>query len=134
MQDPGYRAFMAVVGGFGLVMATVQLVSAYGLFQMRPWGRKLTLGWAGLVFVQVVAGLAGNMIFLWQPMLASGAPQAPLSIVSGLFGTLLGTALPAAALVILTRPKVVRAFRAAGEGAPAGGGDEGTDASPAEPA
>ena len=64
LKDPTIRAVN--IGGTitGLILHITLIVAGVGLIRLAPWGRSLSLWWAGLQIVQVIALLVAALVYV----------------------------------------------------------------------
>lgn len=94
----------------GLGLSLLLLLSSFGAYRLRRWGRDGMLAWA---IVSLVYGLAG--VYFWGRFLVpSMRSQYPAfrgpDMVSGLIAWAVGTIYAALALFYLTRPRIKAVF------------------------
>jgi hypothetical protein len=136
LEVPGYTLITRV----GLVMAfaltIAMIVGGIGLLRMKPWGRRLTIVWAGtLVLYQIaqtiyqVALVLPVQLRLQQEIMAKQAGQGPdlsvgssFVVVFAILFALLLISYAVSFLVVMLLPTVSAAF--AGKALPAGGEPE----------
>ena len=116
-NSPAYVAWMKLNLPLGLAATAVLLTAGIGLLRMKPWARKLSVGYAIYAIVVCLLGAVMNFIFLMRPMLEEASrqqgPEAAAAIggaIGGTVGGCLGIIYPILLLIFMTRPKVVAAF------------------------
>jgi hypothetical protein len=121
-ENAAYAAWMKVSLLLGVAASFVLLAAGIGLLRLKPWARKLSIGYAIYGIIFSVLGALMNFLFLFRPMLAEAAraqgPEAAGAMggaVGGMIGSLTGMIYPILLLVFMTRPKVVAAFQAPAE-------------------
>jgi hypothetical protein len=104
--------------GLSTVMALMLLVSGIGVLKLRPWARRLAVGYGlGATALLVVSQIMNAVLLvpaLSEMARASHDPVARAGatggIVGGIVGGLLGLTLPIAVLIVMTRPAVKAQF------------------------
>lgn len=67
INDPVMMGFSYVQMGTGVILSAILLVAGIGLIRLTPWGRSLSIAWAGLQLVQLVIITAVSVFYL-QPL------------------------------------------------------------------
>jgi hypothetical protein len=105
-------------GVVAMVAAAVLLVAGLGLLKMKPWGRRVSIGYAVFAIVMNVVGAVANYVLLVVPLMEAagkaGGLQAFAAMIMGvsfLAGSVMGMVYPIVLLVFMTRPPVVQAFQ-----------------------
>lgn len=106
--SPPYMMFLKVTLGLGVVALIVFAASGIGLIGMKPWARKLAIGYALYAIVGAIVGLVVTYVYVLAPM--SGRPGSGAGMFGGVWGGILGCAYPIILLVFMTRKNVVDAF------------------------
>jgi len=118
IQDqPVYMAWTKISIPLSLVMMAMLLTSGIGLLRMKPWARKLSIGYG---IVAIIAGLCSmilTFLYIVQPVLqeAAGKQGTEAAQLRGqALGTVLGSCgsliFPILLLIFMTRPKLVQAY------------------------
>ena len=111
-----------------ILISVVMIIAGFGLLQMRPWGRSLSLFYAGASIVFQIGRLLFSLCYLlptltafYDSFLATAAPgpqtqtmaiMRPFLYPLSLLG-LVGLIYPIVVFVIMLRPSVAAAFRGA---------------------
>lgn len=92
----------------GFFAAFVLILAGVGLLKMRPWGRYLSIVYAGFAILSVIANTIALFMFVPLPLL----DNASLSIIGAvvLSGAAIGLLYPLLLIVLLQRRSVVEAF------------------------
>lgn len=114
-NNPAYRAWTLSMGVAGMVVAVLLIVAGIGLLQCRPWGRKMSIGYA--VYTMVMSLVSAGVSAVWLTSMAGGAaeggPQAGAMLFGGIGGAVGGTCIaliyPIFLLVFMFRPGVIQA-------------------------
>ncbi len=99
----------------GWLLSIFQLAGSIGALGLRQWSRQLLVGWSIISLLTSIISLVGNAIYV-QPRMAeilrsSGNPASSIGEIIGLvIGIFLGIGVPAATLIVMTRPSVKDAF------------------------
>lgn len=107
-QHRGYRGYLAVQGGLDSFIAIGLVVGGIGLLRLRPWGRRLAMGWA---FYQLASSAVYVVMFnrYMMPEIQSVSSQ-PIPAGAGatvaVFLLLALWLFPAALLTLLMLPRV----------------------------
>lgn len=116
-QSPAYAVWMKLSLPLGLAATIVLLTAGIGLLLMKPWARKLTIGYAIYAIAFGILGTVVNFFFLIRPMLEEASrkhgPEAAAAIggaIGGTVGGCFGMIYPILLLIFMTRPKLVAAF------------------------
>lgn len=119
-NSPGYRIFLHVATGVGVIAVMVLITSGVGLVQRKSFGRTLAIAYGiyGLGFGLAVTIV--NMIFAVGPLLAKAAnmpngPEKGAAIggaIGGTVGGCFGIVYAIVLLVIMYQPRVIEAYRA----------------------
>ncbi len=115
-QHPGYMTYLKVTMLLSIPALMVYAASGIGLITMKPWARKLTIGYSIYAIVSSIAGLVLTYSILLAPLMASNRPGATGGVIGGLWGGIAGAAFPIVLLVFMLRRDVADAFARAGEG------------------
>jgi hypothetical protein len=113
--SPTYMTFLEVTLLLGAVILPLFAASGIGLLKMRPWARKLAIGYALYAIVGAIVGLVVTYHFVLSPMNAgasSGVERAGATggMIGGFMGGLLGSAYPIVLLAFMLRRNVREAF------------------------
>ena len=68
-ENPAYATWLKVCIPLGLLSCTALLAAGIGLLRLKPWARKLSIGYAIYAIVFGILGMVVNFIFLVEPML-----------------------------------------------------------------
>lgn len=119
MQDsPAYGAWVKFSIPLGLLACGALLAAGIGLMFLKPWARKLSIGYAIYALVFGLIGMVVNFLFLVRPMLEQAREQqgaeaagAIGGAIGGSIGSCFGLIYPILLLIFMFRPNVVAAFR-----------------------
>ena len=67
LDDPVVMGYSYLQLGSGILLSVLLLVSGIGLIRLAPWGRSLSVAWAGLQILQLVVLTAANVLYV-QPI------------------------------------------------------------------
>jgi len=67
LKDPVVMGFSYVQMGSGVILSVILLVAGIGLIRLAPWGRSLSIAWAGLQILQLVVLSAASILYI-QPI------------------------------------------------------------------
>jgi hypothetical protein len=117
-ENQAYYVFTIVSMALGFVATVALGLAGYGLLNMRPWGRHLSIVYAVYAIIAGIVGMIANWIWLIGPLMeqagAAGAgPEQAGAVggaVGGMFGGCIGMIYPVLLLIFMTRPNVVQAF------------------------
>jgi len=118
-KNAGYRMFLQVTTGLGLIATLALILSGAGLLKLQPWARTVSIVYGVYSIGMGVAGVAVNYFVLLQPLMkqAGAMPAGPQragligGAIGGTLGGCLGVIYPVVLLVFMFRPTVVRAFQ-----------------------
>lgn len=116
-RNPVVGGWMMLSNALGVLAAIVLLAGGIGLLQLKPWGRKLSIGFAVYALVMGVIGMLITGIYIVPALLSQ--PQANSAeaagavggAIGGLVGGLVGLVYPLLLLIFMGRPAVVAAFK-----------------------
>ena len=113
--DPGFQSWSHFSVGAEVVFAVILIASGVGLLLMQNWARLLSIIFAILEIIVVIAGPIVNHRMISNAMAAPlhGVPPGLIAafIVFGLVvGIVLSLAYPILLLVFMTRPKIIEAL------------------------
>src|SRR5580704_1777740 len=74
-ESPGYMSWMKLSIPLGLVSCALLLSSGIGLLKMKPWARKVAIGYALYALVLGVVGLVMSLICVVGPLMAQASQQ-----------------------------------------------------------
>ena len=119
---PFYKFWNIGMTGMGIFVAIVLIVAGIFLLMMKDMGRLITIGYGFYGISMSLVNLAVNLIFCTGPLMAQmnqgGSAEAAGGAVGGMIGMgcsfFLGLIYPVVVLILMTRPAVVEAFKAAG--------------------
>jgi len=103
-----YMTFLKVTLGLGVPALIAFATSGIGLIGMKPWGRKLAIGYAIYAIAGAITGLIVTYVYVLAPL--SGQPGSGAGMFGGLWGGILGCAYPIILLIFMMRRNVVGAF------------------------
>lgn len=117
-ESPLYRNFNRAEMALGIMASIVLIAAGIGLLRLRPWGRKLAIGYGIYAIAMDVFTSIVNLGFVFPILFqkaeaASGLALAAvwIALFSGIFGTLLGLTYAGLLLYFMYRPNVVAAFK-----------------------
>jgi hypothetical protein len=116
-ESPLYRNFNRAEMVLGIAASIVLIVAGIGLLRLRPWGRKLAIGYGIYsVATDVIASII-NLGFVFPILFqkaesASGIAMAAvwIALFSGIAATVCGLTYAGLLLYFMYRPNVVAAF------------------------
>lgn len=118
-ESPGYATWMKFTIPIGIITCMLLAAAGIGLLRLKPWGRKLSIGYAIYAIVFTTISTAINFLFLFRPLIEEAqqrqGPEAAGAIggaVGASFGGCFGLIYPIILLIFMMRPKIVAAFRA----------------------
>ncbi len=117
-DNSAYAAWTKISLPLGILSCVALMAAGIGLLWLKPWGRKLSIGYAIYAILFGILGTVINFMFLIRPMLEEAArnkqgPEAASAIggaIGGGVGGCLGIVYPILLLIFMTRPKLVAAF------------------------
>lgn len=113
--NPAYRAWTLAMGVAGMGVSVLLIVAGIGLLKCRPWGRKISIGYAVYTIVASLVGAAVSAIMLASVAnsASGGSPETGVMLAGGIGGTIGGACFaliyPIILLVFMFRPSVVDA-------------------------
>jgi hypothetical protein len=118
-ENAAYRLFMQGGLGIGFIATFVLIISGIGLYQIKPYGRILSIGYAIFAIVMNVVTIGVNCVVVFPALLekANAAGPGPDQIAAyagvggGSVGSCVGFIYPALLLYFMYRPNVVAAFK-----------------------
>jgi hypothetical protein len=112
LEKPAYRGYLAVAGGLDSLAAVLAVVAGIGLLMVRPWGRRLAMGWAGYALISAAAGVVMACRYLFPEIASTSSQPIPDGAVYffGILMLLVLWAFPAVLLTLLTLAGAKRAF------------------------
>src|SRR6266853_2727808 len=117
-ESPNFVTLMKVRLPIGLITSAVLLTTGIGLLRLKPWARKVSIGYAIYAILFVLINVPINFFLLYWPMLEHGrqlqGPQGVVMIFAAILGTVggvLGWVYPVLLCIFMTRPKFVAAFQ-----------------------
>jgi hypothetical protein len=103
----------------GAIMACALIASGYGIMKLKPWARKVSIGYALAAILMAILGQIMSAMFLY-PVLTemlsqgSGDPVKTAGAMGGLVGGIIGGAfalvLPVIILIVMNRASVKEKF------------------------
>jgi hypothetical protein len=117
-ENPTYMKLIKMMTPVGIIVSGVLLATGVGLLKLKPWARKLSIGYAiyAIIFVPIYVGI--NFMFVYRPWIEEARQlQGPEAVamtagaVGGTVGGILGLVYPVLLWIFMTRPKVVAAFQ-----------------------
>lgn len=121
MHDtPAYAAWVKFSIPLGLLACGALLAAGIGLMLLKPWARKLSIGYAIYALVFGLINIVINFLFLVRPMLEQAREQHGAEAAGAIGGAIgssvggcIGLIYPILLLIFMFRPNVVAAFRPA---------------------
>jgi hypothetical protein len=117
-ESPNFETLMKVRLPIGQITSAVLLTTGIGLLRLKPWARKVSIGYAIYAILFVLINVPINFFLLYWPMLEHGrqlqGPQGVVMIFAAILGTVggvLGWVYPVLLCIFMTRPKFVAAFQ-----------------------
>ncbi len=117
-ESPAYAGWLKLSIALGLLSSAALLAAGIGLLALKPWARKLSIGYAIYAIAFGLLNLGMSFMFVFRPLLEEASrkqgPEAAGAIggaVGGTFGGCFGLVYPILLLIFMTRPKVTAAFR-----------------------
>jgi len=117
-ENAAYALWLKVCIPLGVLSCAALLAAGIGLLRLKPWARKLSIGYAIYAIVFGIVGMVVNFIFLVEPMVKEAqnqqGPEAAGAIggaIGGSFGGCFGLIYPVLLLIFMLRPTVVSAFQ-----------------------
>ena len=117
-ESPLYRNFNRMEMVLGIVASMVLIVAGIGLLRLRPWGRKLSIGYGTYAIAMDVFTSIVNLGFVFPILFqkaeaASGLAVAAvwIALAGGIAGSLMGLTYSGLLLYFMYRPNVVAAFK-----------------------
>jgi len=97
------------------LLSIFQLTGSIGALGLRQWARQILIGWSIIALLVAIAGLIINAVLVQPKMLeimrSQGGGAAAIGGMVGLvIGIVFGIGVPAATLIVMTRPSVKDAF------------------------
>jgi hypothetical protein len=112
-ENQAYFTFTMVQTALGFDATVVLGVAGFGLLNMRPWGRQLSIVYGVYAIVSGIVGIIASWIWLIGPLMERGDMAGPekAGAMFGAFGGCLGLIYPILLLIFMMRSNVVQAFR-----------------------
>ncbi|MBS0209484.1 MAG: hypothetical protein JSS27_11060 [Planctomycetes bacterium] len=115
------RVFGITVPVLSLLASIALLAAGVGLFQMRDWGRRVTIGVAWYDIAKTVLTLVLYTPLFWVPLYEHAQTVEDraqrFGLIGGIFGGIIGIFIalifPVCALYFLTRPNVIATLEGA---------------------
>lgn len=117
-----FSAWMVISAVVGAVASAALLGAGIGMLQLKPWSRKISVGYAIYSLVMTPIGVVMEFLFV-LPVLIAQAHQQPGPVASAavngaignMFGSLLGLIYPVLLLIFMLRRNVIAAFEPAAQ-------------------
>jgi hypothetical protein len=116
-EHPVFQAYQQISVGLGFVSSIVLIAAGIGLLRLRPWGRTLSIVYAGYAIVSTILGTIINFavmmpIMMQQAEAAEGPARAAAmgGAIGGSVGGCVGLIYPVLLLYFMLRPHVRAAF------------------------
>ena len=116
-ESAGYMTWMKISIPIGLIVSGTLIGAGIGLLRLRPWARKVSIGYAIYAIIFLLISQPINFSFLFRPMMeqahqlqgpdAAGLMAGAIAVTCG---GILGFVYPILLLVFMTRPNLVAAF------------------------
>ena len=120
--SPAMMAWVEVNLALGAIACIALVASGIGLLNMKPWGRKVSIGYAIYALFSAAVGLAVQGWFVTLPVMQevqhNNSPESAAAVgglIGGIFGGCLSCIYPVLLWYFMSRPQVVAAI----EGMPA---------------
>lgn len=118
-ENTFYRLFNQVGVGLNFIACIVLIVAGVGLYQLKPYGRTLSIGYSIYFIVMNLIVNVVNFVVVFPGMLAivadAGGGQAEFAVYvgigAGIAGGFIGFIYPGLLLFFMYRPTVVAAFK-----------------------
>ena len=121
-DNPAYLAWMKISIPWSLLVSAILLAAGIGLLYLKPWARRLSLGYGIYAIVACIVAPILTYYFVLGPMLEqmrlARGPESALAVIMAVVAMasgVLGLIYPVLLLFFLTRPHVIAAFRAPDE-------------------
>jgi len=102
--------YTIAAGVMGVFLTLIEVVGCIGLLTMKPWGRTLTMFYAGAALLLLLVGTGVNAAVILPAMMSLNDPAALGGAIGGVVGSCAGVVIPIGFLLALTRPDVVAAY------------------------
>lgn len=113
-NNTAYVMFTDVMSVVGIFITILLIAASIAMFSLKPWGRKVTIGWGLYSIVMTIVSLAVNYFVIFGPILADlTGPERIGIIIAVAFSaviTLFFVGYFLLMIFMLTRPHVVDAF------------------------
>lgn len=113
-SNVGFTLYTDILTAVGLLITILVIAASIGMFMLKPWARKVTIGWGiySVVFLLINYGI--SYVLLYGPMLAdmtgTDLVVAKAMMISGAVMSVLFIGYHLLMIFFMTRPKVVDAF------------------------
>lgn len=121
-ENTFYRLFMQGALGLGFIVAIVLIIAGVGLYQLKPYGRTLSIGYAIYGIVMNLVSIAVNCFLVFPALIEQantigpGPEQAGAygGLAGGILGGCVGFIYPVILLIFMFRPNMIAAFKEKG--------------------
>jgi len=117
-ENAAYAMWLRICIPLGILSSLALLAAGIGLLYLKPWARKLSIGYALYAIVFSVVGMVVNFFVLFEPLLKQAQSQSGPEAVGALGGAIggscggcVGMIYPILLLIFMMHPSVVAAFR-----------------------
>ena len=112
MRDaPGYMTFYT--GGLvaGVAMAAVLVAAGVGLLKGKRYGRSLSIVYAGLAILMVIASTVAHYYVLSEPLSQVAGPEGVAARAGGVIGAVIGPIYPILTLFFMYKRSIVEYYQ-----------------------
>jgi hypothetical protein len=113
-NSAGFQLFTDISTGLGLVVIILLISASIGMFSLKPWARKVTIGWGVYSIFMAIIGMALNYVVIFGPLLADLDGPERIGMMIGMIFAIVFTVFFIGyyllMIFMLTRPHVVEAF------------------------
>ena len=117
-ENAAYMKWIKIMTPIGIIVTGVLLATGVGLLKLKPWARKLSIGYAIYAIIFLLINVPVNFLLVYTPMLEQArqlqGPEAAGMIfgaIAGVLGGILGLVYPVLLWIFMTRPNVIAAFQ-----------------------